>query len=75
MVLIRAEFENNPPPIGRSSSRTAGVMNSIVQGYGDFMNHEHTKAVGAVAYVEHDGAGTFRCPKSPACRVSKVRPR
>ena len=40
-------------------------MNSIVQGYGDFMNHEHTKAVGAVAYVEHDGAGTFRMPQIP----------
>ena len=29
-------------------------MNSIVQDHGDFMEHEHTKAVGAVAYVEHD---------------------
>ena len=29
------------------------------------MDHEHTKAVGAVAYIEHDGAGTFPMPQIP----------
>ena len=43
----------------------AGVMNSTVQGYSDFLDHEHTKAVGAVAYVEHDGAGTVPMPQIP----------
>lgn len=65
MVLIRAEFEKQPSAHWAKLLTDAGVMNSIVQGYGDFMNHEHTKAVGAVVYVEHDGAGTFPMPQIP----------
>jgi crotonobetainyl-CoA:carnitine CoA-transferase CaiB-like acyl-CoA transferase len=29
------------------------------------MNHAHTMAVGAVAYVEHDGTGTIPMPQIP----------
>ena len=44
--LIRAEFEKQPSAHWAKLLTDAGVMNSMVQGYGDFMNHEHTKAVG-----------------------------
>ena len=65
MVLIRAEFEKQPSDHWAKLLTDAGVMNSTVQGYSDFLDHEHTKAVGAVAYVEHDGAGTVPMPQIP----------
>jgi crotonobetainyl-CoA:carnitine CoA-transferase CaiB-like acyl-CoA transferase len=65
MVLIRAEFEKQPSEHWAKLLTDAGVMNSTVQDHGDFMKHKHTKAVGAVAYVEHDGAGLFPMPHIP----------
>jgi crotonobetainyl-CoA:carnitine CoA-transferase CaiB-like acyl-CoA transferase len=43
----------------------AGVMNAVVQDHGAFISHEHTRTVDAVAYVEHDGAGTVPIPQIP----------
>jgi crotonobetainyl-CoA:carnitine CoA-transferase CaiB-like acyl-CoA transferase len=65
MALIRAEFVKQPSEHWAKLLTDAGVMNSIVQDHGDFMNHEHTKAVEAVAYVEHDGAGIVPMPHIP----------
>ena len=65
MILIRAEFEKQPSEHWAKLLTDAGVMNSTVQDHGDFMEHEHTKAVGAVAYVEHDGSGLFPMPQIP----------
>ncbi len=65
MILIRAEFEKQPSEHLATLLTDAGVMNSTVQDHGDFMEHEHTKAVGAVAYVEHDGSGLFPMPQIP----------
>ena len=65
MILIRAEFDKESSEHWAKLLTAAGVMNSIVQDHGDFMEHEHTKAVGAVAYVEHDGAGLFPMPQIP----------
>ncbi len=65
MALIRAEFVKQPSEHWAKLLTDAGVMNSIVQDHGDFMNHEHTKAVEAVAYVEHDRAGIVPMPHIP----------
>ena len=65
MALVRAEFEKQPSTYWAKLLTEAGVMNSIVQDHGEFLNHEHTQSVEAVAYVEHDGVGMFPMPHIP----------
>ncbi|NKC13861.1 MAG: hypothetical protein GKR94_17230 [Gammaproteobacteria bacterium] len=65
MALIRAAFEKKPSAHWAKRLTEAGVMNSMVHDHGAFMGHEHTQAVGAVAYVEHAGAGTLPIPQIP----------
>ncbi len=65
MLPIRAEFEKHPSAHWAKLLTEAGVMNSTVQDHGAFLHDAHTQAVGAVAYVEHDGAGSFPMPQIP----------
>ena len=65
MPLIRAEFEKQPTAHWTAQLTDADVMNAAVQTYGDFMENAHTKAFGAIAYVEHSGVGTIPMPNIP----------
>ncbi|MDA0341995.1 MAG: CoA transferase [Proteobacteria bacterium] len=65
MIPIRAAFEQQSSAHWSKLLTEAGVMNAGVQDHGAFMNHAHTMAVGAVAYVEHDGTGTIPMPQIP----------
>lgn len=65
MPMIREVFATRSTKEWADALTAAGVMNAPVQNYGDLMNHEHTKAVDAIAYVEHTGTGTIPMPHVP----------
>jgi crotonobetainyl-CoA:carnitine CoA-transferase CaiB-like acyl-CoA transferase len=65
MPMIREVFATRSTKEWADALTAAGVMNAPVQNYGDLMNHEHTKAVDAIAYVEHTETGTVPMPHIP----------
>ncbi len=65
MPMIREVFATRSTKDWADALTAAGVMNAPVQNYGDLMNHEHTKAVDAIAYVEHTETGTIPMPHIP----------
>ena len=65
MPMIREIFAQRSTKEWADSLTAAGVMNAPVQNYGDLMNHEHTKAVDAIAYVGHEATGTIPMPHIP----------
>ena len=65
MPLLRAEFKKKTSSHWAERLTEAGVMNSIVQDYGAFLDHEHTKTSGAVTYVDHADAGSVPMPQIP----------
>lgn len=65
MAIIRAEFVRKTTAQWAEELTAAGVMNAPVMNHGDFMAHEHTQAVNAVAYVDHAETGTIPMPHIP----------
>ncbi len=65
MPMIREVFATRSTAEWAEALTAAGVMNAPVQNYGDLMNHEHVKAVDAIAYVEHTETGTIPMPHIP----------
>ncbi len=65
MPMIREVFATRSTQEWAESLTAAGVMNAPVQNYGEVMEHEHTKAVDAIAYLEHAGTGTIPMPHIP----------
>ncbi|MBT6275334.1 MAG: CoA transferase [Chromatiales bacterium] len=65
MPVIRAQFTAKTTAQWAEELTVAGVMNAPVMNHGDFMNHEHTKATGAVAYIDHPETGTIPMPHIP----------
>jgi len=65
MPMIREVFATRSTKDWADSLTAAGVMNAPVQNYGDLMNHEQTKAVDAIAYLEHAETGTVPMPHIP----------
>lgn len=65
MPIIREEFTKRTTAEWAEALTAAGVMNAPVHNYDDFIGHPHVKAVGAVAYVEHQDMGTIPLPHIP----------
>ena len=65
MPMIREVFATRSTKDWADALTANGVMNAPVQNYGDLMNHEHTKAVDALAYLEHAETGTIPLPHIP----------
>lgn len=65
MPLVREVFRTRTTADWAEALTAAGVMNAPVQDYADFMAHPHTKAVEAVAYVDHPRTGTVPMPHIP----------
>jgi len=65
MPIIREAFQHKTTAQWAKALTEAGVMNAPVQNHGDFMQHEHTKSVAAVAYVDHAETGIIPMPHIP----------
>ncbi|WP_417515397.1 CaiB/BaiF CoA transferase family protein [Minwuia sp.] len=65
MPMIREVFATRSTDAWATALTEAGVMNAPVQTYADMMGHAHTKAVDAVAYLEHTETGTVPMPHIP----------
>ena len=72
MPLIRAEFEKNTSSHWAELLTEVGVMNCIVQDYGAFLDRQHTKESGAVAYIDYADAGSVPMPQAPGVARSPV---
>ena len=57
MPIIRAAFGDRTTAEWAEALTAAGVMNAPVQNHAQFMQHPHTRAVQAIAYVEHPDTG------------------
>lgn len=57
MPIVRAEFLKNTTDYWAKALTEAGVMNAKVHSYQDFMDDPHVKAVGGLAWVEHQAMG------------------
>lgn len=65
MPMIRQVFATRSTKDWAASLTAAGVMNAPVQNYGDLMEHEHTRSVDAIAYLEHAETGRVPMPHIP----------
>lgn len=65
MPMIREVFATKSSAEWAEALTAEGVMNAPVQNYGDFMEHDHTRAVEAIAYLEHDRTGLVPMPHIP----------
>ena len=65
MPIIRDAFLHKTTAEWASALTEAGVMNAPVQNHGEYMNSEHTKAVDALAWVDHAQTGTIPMPHIP----------
>jgi len=65
MPIIRAEFLKHPTAYWEKALTEAGVMNAKVNTYDDFMNDEHVKAVGSLAWIEHQDMGRLPMANIP----------
>lgn len=65
LVVLREEFKRQSSGHWHNVLNEAGVMNSIVQTYGDFLGHPQTLASEAVAYFAHPGVGRIAVAEIP----------
>ncbi len=65
MPMIREVFSTRSTQDWAEALTAAGVMNAPVQTYRELMDHPHTRAVEAIAYVEHASTGTVPMPHIP----------
>ena len=65
MPIVRAEFLKNTTDYWAKALTEAGVMNAKVNTYQDFMDDPHTKAVNALAWIEHQGMGKIPMANIP----------
>lgn len=65
MPMIREIYATRSTAEWAADMTAAGLMNAPVQNYGDFMEHDHTRAVEAIAYLEHDRTGLVPMPHIP----------
>ena len=65
MAMVRAEFIKQPTAHWAAALTEAGVMNSAVSTYDDFLSDAQPTAMESFAWVDHDGVGKLPIANIP----------
>ncbi|MGE3710625.1 MAG: CaiB/BaiF CoA transferase family protein [Hyphomicrobiaceae bacterium] len=67
MALLRQEFAKRETAHWQRELTAAGVMNAVINTYGEFLADPHVKEIGTMSYVDHGALGT-----APAANIPGV---